>query len=70
MCTIKSYHLKAVLLKLEQVIFDEAERIVAQRTISRNKYINEALEFYNKIQKRELIEKKLNVESDLSKKFW
>jgi hypothetical protein len=52
------------------VIFDETERIVAQRTISRNKYINEALEFYNKIQKRELIEKKLNVESDLSKKFW
>jgi len=62
--------MKAVSLKLEQVIFDETERIVAQRTISRNKYINEALEFYNKIQKRELIEKKLKVESDLSKKFW
>jgi len=62
--------MKAVSLKLEQVIFDETERIVAQRTISRNKYINEALEFYNKIQKRVLIEKKLKVESDLSKKFW
>ena len=62
--------MKAVSLKLEQVIFDETERIVAQRTISRNKYINEALEYYNKIQKRELIEKKLKAESDLSKKFW
>lgn len=62
--------MKAVSLKLEQVIFDDTERIVAQRTISRNKYINEALEFYNKIQKRDLIEKKLKAESTLSKKIW
>ena len=62
--------MKAISLKLEQSIFEDTERILSQKPISRNKYINEALEFYNKIQKRELIEKKLKVESDLSKKFW
>ena len=62
--------MKAISLKLEQSIFEDTERILSQKAISRNKYINEALEFYNKIQKRELIEKKLKVESDLSKKFW
>lgn len=62
--------MKAISLKLEQTIFEDVERIVGQKSISRNKYINDALEFYNKIQKRELIEKKLKAESDLSKKFW
>jgi metal-responsive CopG/Arc/MetJ family transcriptional regulator len=62
--------MKSVSLKLEQVIFEETERIVAQKSISRNKYINDAVEYYNKIQRRDLIEKKLKAESDLSKKFW
>ncbi len=62
--------MKAISLKLEQAIFEDVERIVGQKSISRNKYINEALDYYNKIQKRELIEKKLKAESDLSKKFW
>lgn len=62
--------MKAISLKLEQAIFQDVERIVGQKSISRNKYINEALDYYNKIQKRELIEKKLKAESDLSKKFW
>ena len=54
--------MKAISLKLEQAIFEDVERIVGQKSISRNKYINEALDYYNKIQKRELIEKKLKAE--------
>jgi hypothetical protein len=38
---------------------------VAQVHKNRNKYINEALEFYNKLQKRSLLAKQLDKESRL-----
>ena len=57
--------MKNLSLKLEDKIFQETEKIVAQVHKNRNKYINEALEFYNKLQKRRLLAKQLEKESKL-----
>jgi hypothetical protein len=60
--------MKTVSLKINDSIFGETENILSSINIPRNRYINEALEYYNKIQKRKILEKKLNYESDLVKK--
>jgi len=57
--------MKTLSLKLEDSIFGETENILLQFKISRNKYINEALEYYNRYQKRLLLEKQLKTESVL-----
>lgn len=59
--------MKTLSLKLDDSIFGETEKILAKIKKPRNRYINEALEFYNKYQKRALIEKKLMKESKLVK---
>lgn len=60
--------MKTVSLKIDESIFVETEKILSSISIPRNRYINEALEYYNKIQKRQLLEQKLKKESDLVKK--
>lgn len=60
--------MKTVSLKIDDSIFGETEKILSRISIPRNRYINEALEFYNKIQKRKIIEKRLKVESELVSK--
>ncbi|HMY83694.1 MAG: hypothetical protein KDC31_09225 [Saprospiraceae bacterium] len=60
--------MKTVSLKIEDSIFGETEKILSRISISRNRYINEAIEYYNKIQKRQILEKKLKIESNLVKK--
>jgi hypothetical protein len=57
--------MKNLSLKLEDKIFQETESILAQVHKNRNRYINEALEFYNKLQKRRLLAKQLDKESEL-----
>jgi len=57
--------MKTVLLKLDDSIFVETENILTRIKRPRNRYINEAVEFYNKFQKRQIIEKKLCIESAL-----
>jgi hypothetical protein len=57
--------MKNLSLKLEDNIFLETENIVAKIHKNRNRYINEALEFYNKLQKRKLLAKQLSKESKL-----
>ena len=47
---------KAISLKLEEKIFEEAETIIIKQGTSRNKYINEAVKAYNKKKKREDLE--------------
>lgn len=42
----------SVSLKLENQTFVEINEIVKGTNISRNKYINEALKYYNKLKKR------------------
>jgi predicted transcriptional regulator len=59
--------MKNVSLKLDDSIFRETEKILSRIKKPRNRYINEAIAYYNKIQKRSLLEKKLKKESKLVK---
>ncbi|MBT3301453.1 MAG: hypothetical protein HOD63_17320 [Bacteroidetes bacterium] len=55
-------------LKLDDSIFKETESLLKKFKVPRNRYINEALAFYNQIQKRKLLEKQLEKESKLVSK--
>ncbi len=59
--------MKNVSLKIDDSIFGETEKILARIKKSRNRYINEAIEYYNRLQKRLLLEKRLKAESELVK---
>ncbi|MGB5393825.1 MAG: hypothetical protein WBN16_06225 [Lutimonas sp.] len=60
--------MKTVSLKIDDSIFGETEKILARINKPRNRYINEAIDFYNKIQRKQILEKKLKKESSLVKK--
>jgi predicted transcriptional regulator len=57
--------MKTVSLKIDDSIFGETEKILSSIRIPRNRYINEAIEHYNKVQKRQILEKRLQSESEL-----
>ena len=57
--------MKTVSLKIDDSIFGETERILTRIKKSRNRYINEAIEYYNRLQRRLILEKKLKKESEL-----
>ena len=54
--------MKTVSLKIDDAIFDEAEKILSRMKKPRNRYINEAIDHYNKIQNRKLLEHRLRKE--------
>ena len=58
--------MKTLSLKLDDHIFDETEEITAQLHLARNRYINEAVNMYNLVQKRRLLKKALANESALA----
>ena len=60
--------MKTLSLKLDDNIFDETEDLLIKVKKSRNRYINEAVDFYNRINKRNLIARKLTKESKVVKK--
>lgn len=57
--------MKNISLKLDEAIFKETESILEEVPKSRNRYINDALEFYNKLQKRRILATQLTKESKL-----
>jgi protein tyrosine phosphatase len=57
--------MKNVSLKLDDSIFSETEKILSKINKPRNRYINEAIDHYNRLHTRLLLEKKLKKESDL-----
>lgn len=59
--------MKNISLKMDDQIFGETEEILAKINKSRNRYINEAIDYYNKIQHRRLLKKSLEKESYLVK---
>jgi len=59
--------MKNISLKIDDVVFGEIEKILSSINKPRNRYINEAIDYYNKLQRRQLIEKKLKKESELVK---
>lgn len=54
---------KNLSLKLEDDIFSEAEEIIGHLNKKRNKYINEAVNYYNRLYKRKLMKDQLLEES-------
>ena len=59
--------MKTLSLKIDESIFGETEKILSRIKKPRNRYINEAIDFYNRIQRKQILEKKLKSESDLVK---
>ena len=59
--------MKVLSLKLKEDIFNEAENMIKKIHVSRNAYINEALSFYNKLNRRKLLRRKLKAESNAVK---
>jgi tRNA(Ser,Leu) C12 N-acetylase TAN1 len=57
--------MKNLSLKLQDNIFADTEKILTQIKMPRNKYINEALAFYNRMKKRQMLAKQLEYESEL-----
>ena len=56
---------KALSLKLQDNIFEEVERITKAAKIPRNTYINRALEFFNRMNRKRLLRKQLAKASKL-----
>ena len=59
--------MKTVSLKIDDSIFGETEKILSSMKKPRNRYINEAIDYYNRLQRRLIIEKRLKSESELVK---
>ncbi|AFU67316.1 hypothetical protein P700755_000275 [Psychroflexus torquis ATCC 700755] len=57
--------MKTISLKIDESIFGETEKILARIKKPRHRYINEALDFYNKLQRKQIMEEKLKKESEL-----
>jgi len=55
--------MKIISLKIDNLIFDKTEKIVSKLKKTRSKYINEALDYYNRLQTRKLLAEKLKIES-------
>jgi len=59
--------MKSVSLKLDDKIFSETEKILSEMKISRNRYINEAIDHYNWVNQRRILQTKLEQESKIVK---
>ena len=57
--------MKNLSLKLDDDVYEETEQLLEKIKKPRNRYINEALQYYNRIQKRKIIAKLLISESKL-----
>ncbi len=57
--------MKSISLKIQEPILFDADNMSSRLETSRNKYINEAIAFYNKHQKRKLIDEQIAFESML-----
>ncbi len=57
--------MKTLSLKLDDHVYQETEELLGKIKKPRNRYINEALQYYNRIQKKKIIEKLLEAESNM-----
>ncbi len=60
--------MKSIFFNLDEEIFSETERILSTLKTTRNKYINDALDFYNKYQRKKMMESRVIIESELVRK--
>ena len=61
----KSRIMKNLSLKMDEAVFNETEIIITRISKNRNRYINEAVQFYNLLQKRRIISRQLQKDSKL-----
>ena len=68
--TFKIYlcEMKTLSLKLDDEIFNETEEITGKLHLARNRYINEAVNVYNRFNKRRLLKNQLTKESAMVSK--
>jgi len=57
--------MKTISLKLNDEIFNEVEEITRALKVSRNRYINDAVSIYNRVNKKRLLKEQLAKESAL-----
>lgn len=57
--------MKTLSLKLDEIVYEETEKLLKKIKKPRNRYINEALQYYNYIQKKKIISEQLAIESKL-----
>jgi predicted transcriptional regulator len=57
--------MKTLSLKLEDNIFEETEQMTGYLKKTRNRYINEALNHYNKMQRKRMLARQIEMESGL-----
>ena len=57
--------MKTLSLKLDDIVYKETEQLLEKIQKPRNRYINEALSYYNRLQKRKLVAEQLAVESKI-----
>ena len=57
--------MKVLSLKLKDEVFKELESMMDKVTISRNAYINEAIHFYNKAHRKQIIRRELRKASKI-----
>ncbi len=57
--------MKILSLKLDDNIFNEAEEITGKLKLARNRYINEAVSIYNRVNRKRLLKSQLQKESKL-----
>ncbi len=50
---------------MDDAVFQETEKILSKVDKNRNRYINEAVKFYNELQKRRILVNQLQKESKL-----
>ncbi|MBL7898855.1 MAG: hypothetical protein JNJ99_09995 [Crocinitomicaceae bacterium] len=60
--------MKTLSLKLDDDIFEEAEKMTTKLKLPRNRYINEAVKIYNQFNKRRLLKAQLIKESAMTYK--
>jgi hypothetical protein len=57
--------MKTLSLKLDDTVFQDTEQLTGYLKKSRNRYINEALDYYNKAQKRKMLAAQMETESKM-----
>ncbi len=62
---VYSTFMKTLSLKLEDQIFSDTELVISKVKKTRNRYINEAVDYYNRFNNRNIIAQKLAKESKL-----
>lgn len=57
--------MKNLSLKLDEQVYNETEKILAEINVNRNRYINKAIAFFNQLQKKKILGQQLEAESRL-----